>query len=133
MDEIERNRQAVLAGNVRVRKGWLEKYIIEDQPTVSCIKHKKTGKHNWSRIESYFEDGKFHHVVVCRDCGYKHPLKWQEENCESDEDKLTHQVWDKEKIGKKSHPEEVFRRFYKSKLLRLFLFLIGGIRREESE
>jgi len=33
----------------------------------------------------------------------------------------------------KSHPEEAFRRFYKSKLLRLFLFLIGGIREEASE
>jgi len=32
----------------------------------------------------------------------------------------------------KSRPEEVFKRFYKSKLLRLFLFLIGGIR-EASE
>jgi len=29
-------------------------------------------------------------------------------------------------------PEEAFRRFYKSKLLRLFLFLIGGIRRDEN-
>jgi len=33
----------------------------------------------------------------------------------------------------KRRPEEVFRRFYKSKLLRLFLFLIGGIRKETSE
>jgi len=30
-------------------------------------------------------------------------------------------------------PEEAFRRFYKSKLLWLFLLLIGGIRKEKSE
>jgi len=35
------------------------------------------------------------------------------------------------KLKKQIRPEEAFRRFYKSKLLRLFLLLIGGIRKDE--
>jgi len=77
MNETEKFRREILAGNVKTRKGWLEKYIIEKLPTTPCPKHKRTGKHNWSHIESYFEDGEFHHVVVCGDCGYKHPLNWK--------------------------------------------------------